>query len=202
MQLYFWPTSPYVRKVLVLARETGLDDRIEILATSPFETGHDLFERNPLGKIPALVTDDGKVLYDSPVICEYLDRLHGGRAMVPADGEARWRALTQQATADGILDAALLRRAEEGRREERRSKGWIAHQNSAIHRALAHLEARVEEMRDPLTIGHITIGCALGYLDFRLPGEDWRHIAPDLSDWYAGFAERPSMQATWPNDPG
>ena len=201
MQLYYWPTSPYVRKVMVLAMETGLDDKLELKHVAPLESGHDLEDFNPLKKIPALVLGDGAVLFDSPVICEYLDTLHDRKPLFPAEGAPRWQALRQQATADGILDAALLRRAEEGRREERRSKGWIAHQTSAIHRALTHLEERVDELQDDLTIGHITIACALGYLDFRLPTEDWRHYAPDLSDWYAGFAERASMQATIPADP-
>ncbi len=201
MQLYYWPTSPYVRKVMLVAQETGIDSQLELVHASPSGSGHDLHDRNPLGKIPALITDDGMVLFDSPVICEYLDSLHDGEKMFPASGPRRWQALRQQAEADGILDAALLRRGEEARRENLRSKGWIAHQTGAIHRSMADLEARVDELQAPLTIGHITIACALGYLDFRFPSEDWRHIAPDLSDWYAGFSQRPSMQATIPIDP-
>ena len=201
MQLYYWPTSPYVRKVMVSALEAGVDGHFEVLHTSPFKTGHDLQDRNPLGKIPALLLDDGTALFDSPVICEYLDSLHDGRKLLPAVGPERWQALRQQAEADGILDAALARRAEESRHEERRSKSWISHQIAAIHRALSDLDKRVDELPGDITIGHITIGCALGYLDFRFSDDDWRHLAPDLSDWYAGFAERPSMQATIPADP-
>ncbi|MBT6096100.1 MAG: glutathione S-transferase [Rhodospirillaceae bacterium] len=201
MQLYFWPTSPYVRKVMLVALETGIDEQMELLHASPSSSGHDLQDRNPLGKIPALITEDGMALFDSPVICEYLDGLHGGDKMFPESGSARWTALRQQAQADGILDAALLRRGEEARRDDLRSKGWIAHQTAAIHRGLADLETRVDELQEPITIGHITIACALGYLDFRFPSEDWRHIAPNLSDWYAGFAQRASMQATIPADP-
>ncbi len=200
MKLYNVPTSPYGRKVMVTALETGLDKRLEILRTRPSESGHDLRDQNPLGKIPTLITDDGMVLFDSPVICEYLDGLHDGHKLVPAAGPERWRALRQQAEADGILDAALACRAETARREELRSKGWIAHQTGAMHRALAHLDADVDALSGPPTIGHVTIGCMLGYLDFRFADEDWRHLAPNLSDWFAGFAQRPSMLATIPAD--
>lgn len=201
MQLYYWPTSPYVRKVMIVAMETGQAGDFDIVNASPRETGHDLEDRNPLAKIPALALDDGTALFDSPVICEFLDDRHGGPKLFPQPGPARWRALRQQAEADGILDASLLRRAEQARREEKQSKGWIAHQSAAVHRALAHLDAEVEALAGALTIGQISIACALGYLDFRFPDEDWRALAPDLSDWYAGFAERPSMQATIPADP-
>jgi glutathione S-transferase len=202
MQLYFVSTSPYARKVKVLAMETGLEDRIDYVFARPSEPGHDLKERNPLGKIPTLIADDGMVIFDSPVICEYLDGLHGGAKLFPPAGPARWMALRQQATADGILDAALLRRGEEARREERQSKGWIAHQAGAMHRSLQSLNAEVDSLGAVLSIGQISIGCALGYLDFRFPDDDWRHLAPDLSDWYAGFSQRPSMTATVPLDPG
>ena len=201
MQLYYWPTSPYVRKVMVLALEAGVDSRFEVLHTSPRKSGHDLQDRNPLGKIPALRLDDGTVLFDSPVICEYLDSLHDGHKLFPDVGPARWLALRQQAQADGILDAVVARRVEESRTEDRRSKSWISHQVAAIHRALSDLETRIDELSGDITIGHITVGCALGYMDLRLSDDDWRHLAPDLSDWYAGFAERPSMQATIPVDP-
>jgi len=200
MQLYFVPTSPYARKVKVLILETGLEGRIEYVFARPSDTDHDLKARNPLGKIPALIADDGMVIYDSPVICEYLDDQHDGAKLFPPSGPARWLALRQQATADGILDAALLRRSEELRREERQSKGWIAHQAAAMHRALQALNTEVDSLGAVLTIGQISIGCALGYLDFRFPDDDWRHLAPDLSDWYAGFSQRPSMSATVPSD--
>jgi glutathione S-transferase len=200
MQLYNVPTSPYGRKVMVAAHETGTLAQLDIRRTRPSETDHDLRERNPLGKIPTLITDDGMVLFDSPVICEYLDSLHDGHKLFPAAGPARWQALRQQAEADGVLDAAILRRTESNRREELRSKAWIGHQTAAMHRALAHLEAYVDTLTGAPTIGHVTIGCMLGYLDFRFPEEDWRGLAPNLSDWYAGFSQRPSMQATVPSD--
>lgn len=201
MKLYYWPTSPYGRKVMVVAKETGLESRLELIHTLPRESGHDLRDHNPLGKIPALIIDDGQVLFDSPVICEYLDSMHGGRPLIPSGGPHRWRALRQQAEADGILDAAVLRRMENLRREENRSKGAIAHQTGAIHRAVTDLNQKVGELTGEITIGQVSIACALGYLDFRSPEDDWRHLAPDLSDWFAGFSERPSMQATVPADP-
>jgi glutathione S-transferase len=200
MLLYNAPTSPYGRKVMVTALETGVISKIEVLRTRPSDTDTDLRERNPLGKIPALITDDGTALFDSPVICEYLDSLHDGHKLFPAAGPARWLALRQQAEADGILDAAIARRSENNRREELRSKAWIGHQTAAMHRALAHLEADVDALSGAPTIGQITIGCMLGYLDFRFPDEDWHGLAPNLSDWFAGFSQRPSMQATVPSD--
>ena len=125
MKLRYSPTSPYVRKVTVLAMETGLDQRIERLptASSPDNPNPELGKENPLFKVPCLLTDDGLVLYDSPVICEYLDAQHGGRKWFPA-GNARWVALRQMALADGILDAALLRRYELLRPQAERSAGW------------------------------------------------------------------------------
>jgi len=203
MKLRYSPTSPYVRKVVVLALETGLDAKIEriVTASAPDKPHAELGKENPLNKVPCLLTDDGLVLYDSPVICEYLDSLHGGRKWYPS-GNARWHALRQMALADGILDAALLRRYEILRPESERSGGWDKAQKLKVDQALASLEAECKGFpdggSDQLTIGHVSIGCALGYLDFRFAAEEWRKGRPNLAKWYEGLAKRPSIAQTVP----
>ncbi len=202
MKLRFSPTSPYTRKVVVAAIELGLDERIERVPTNPWDPESDLGSANPLGKVPALELDDGMVLYDSPVICEFLDSLHDGHKIIPAPGSARWAALRLQALADGILDAAVLRLVENARRpEELRWPAWDRRQRAAIGRALDVLERERGGMDGDPTIAEIAIGCALGYLDFRFPDEDWRADRPKMFVWYQDWSRRPSMQATVPKDP-
>lgn len=198
MKLYYTPTSPFARKVRILAIEVGLDRRIELIKASPWSDDHPLQRRNPLGKVPALVTDEGEVLYDSPVICEYLDSLTPGPKLFPEEGWARWRVLRQQALADGILDAAVLRRMEGQRPEGQRSSDWDGIQKGAVVRGLDALEQEASAWGDALTIGQVTAACALGYLDFRFHHEDWRDNRPRLRQWYAGICERISMKATAP----
>jgi len=196
MKLRYSPTSPYVRKVLATAIELGLETRIERISTD------DLVTDNPLSKVPALTMDDGEVLYDSPVICEYLDSLHQGARLFPPAGTARWRALRQQALCDGVLDAAILRMLESKRRPEAlRWPDEIAKQGGKVARALDRLEAEAADLEGPLTIGQIAVGCTLGYLDFRFGDEDWRPTHPKLAAWHAEFAKRPSMLETVPKDP-
>jgi glutathione S-transferase len=200
MRLHHNIASPYVRKVMAVAIETGLDSRLEPVSRmmTPVKPDAHLVEDNPLGKIPCLVTDDGAVLYDSPVICEYLDSLHDGPKMFPA-GPARWTALRLQAQGDGILDAALLARYETFLRpEERRWPEWIEAQKLKFRRALDALEGEAEAFGDTVDIGTITTGCALGYLDFRYADEGWRATRPKLAAWFEQFAERPSMARTAP----
>lgn len=203
MRLYFAPTSPYARKVVVTAIETGLDDRIEKIVTAPGPDEATLAQANPLGKVPTLVLDDGSTLYDSPVICEYLDSLHSGPPVFPGRGKARWAALRRQALADGILDAAVLRRVEEMRPAEQRSADAVARQWRKVGRGLDVLEteAKAGVLAKPagkLTIGDITAACALGYLDLRFPTEDWRPGRPKLAAWFEAMAKRPSIKATQP----
>ncbi len=202
MRLRYSPTSPYVRKVSVSAIELGLADRIERILTDTMDPNSGLSEHNPLGKVPALILESGEVLYDSPVVCEYLDALHDGAKIFPPSGPERWTALRQQALGDGILDAAILRMLETMRRPEAlRWQGWIDKQAGKIANALNRLEAEAEVLEGPLSIGRISIGCALGYLDFRAPDDDWRAGHPNLAAWYQDFARRPSMQETVPKAP-
>jgi glutathione S-transferase len=198
MKLRHNPASPFVRKVMVVAHETGLADKIELLDTtvSPVAANATLAGENPLMKIPALVTDDGETLFDSPVICEYLDSLAGGK-IFPAAGKARWAALRQQALGDGILDALILCRYEiAARPEEKRHAAWTDGQLKKAHQGLAALER--EDLSGVPTIGTITTACTLGYLDFRFPDDGWRARHPKLAEWYKTVEQRPSMQATKP----
>ena len=199
MQLYFNPASPFVRKVRVTAHELGLSDRIELVSVSmtPVSPHDGLRSNNPLGKIPALITEDGTAYYDSPVICEYLDALAGGDRIFPAIGAARWTALRRQALADGILDAAVLTRYENSvRPEELRWPAWVDGQFLKVRTALDALER--EGLEGTFDIGAISVACALGYLDLRFAGEGWRKTRPRLADWAATVRERPSLVATAP----
>ena len=198
MKLYYSATSPYVRKVNVFTIEAGLDDKIENITTNPWETDASLLEDNPLSKVPTLILDDGTVLYDSPVICEYLDSLNTGQKLIPVAGMERWMALRLQALGDGILDAAVMRFLERKRPEVQQSSDWDATQLSAIQRALVYLESNIDDWNKDLTVGQITVGCALGYLDFRFANDSWRDNQPLLAKWYSSFAERTSMQITQP----
>ena len=202
MKLYHSPASPFVRKALVAAHELGLADAIEIVpvAMTPVKGVPALNDENPLGKIPALVLDDGTALYDSPVICEYLDTLHDGHPLFPAPGPDRWTALRRQALADGLLDAAILCRYETFLRpEERQWSDWIEGQQSKFRRALDALEGEAEDFGDTVDIGTVSAGCAADYLDFRSLDDGWRKGRPRLAAWLEGFAARPSMQATRPS---
>lgn len=199
MQLLTSPTSPYCRKVEVLLRESGLSDHVELVAGSgtPLAPNSTTTAANPIGKIPVLIRDDGPALYDSRVICRYLDSLAGG-AFYPE--KRLWEVLTLEATADGILDAALLMAYEwRLRPEEVRFAPWVEGQWDKIARALDVIEARwMSHLEGRLDMGHIAVGAALGYLDFRHDARGWRTARPQLADWFARFSERDSMQATVP----
>nr|WP_100548384.1 MULTISPECIES: glutathione S-transferase [unclassified Pseudomonas] len=200
MQLIYAAASPFARKVRVLAAETGLLDRIELLDTAVLPTT--LNERvnalNPLGKIPVLLTDADEVLYDSRVICEYLDTLHAGAKLLPS-GAARWQVLCLMALADGLMDAALLARYERAARPaELQWSAWLDGQLGKVQRSLAELERQVERLQGPLDLGQIGVACALGYLDFRFADLDWRAAHPGLAAFQQTFAQRASMQASAP----
>ena len=201
MKLHYSPTSPYVRKVMACAIETGLLDRIERSQTSasPIEANATLNSDNPLGKVPCLVTDDGMSLFDSPVVCEYLDTQHSGRKLFPAQGPERWTALRRQALGDGILDAALLARYETAMRPQNLLwNEWNQGQKAKITRGLDALEREAARFGDTVDVGTITIGCALGYLDFRFAADQWRSGRNALAGWFERFAQRPSMRDTQP----
>lgn len=200
MKLFHAPTSPFVRKVMVVLHETGQIDAVTLVPASgsPVDPGTMPVAHNPLGKIPALVLDDGSTLFDSRVICRYLDDRAGG-GLYPR-GPALWPALTRESLADGISEAAVLMRYETHLRpEDRRHGPWVEGQWAKIARALDALEAgQMGDLDGPLDIGRVALGCALGYLDLRHGARDWRAGRPGLAAWEAAFARRPSMQATAP----
>ena len=201
LRLHYSPNSPFVRKVLVAAIETGVDRRIELVADDPRLPDSPIAAVNPLRRIPALELGDGESLFESVLICEYLDSLHDGPKLFPAEGDSRWRALRLHALADGILTYAVQRINELRRPEGERSPAQMARWQRDIAGTLDVLEARVAELGGPITIGHVTAGCALGYLDFRFGQEDWRPGRPALSRWYEAWSKRPSMTRTVPPGP-
>jgi glutathione S-transferase len=187
MKLAYSAASPYVRKVNACAIARGIDAKIErwkVATTDPA-----LLDFNPLSKVPTLVTDDGAMLYDSPVICEYLDSIGSAPKLFPPAGPARWKALCQEALGDGILDATQPRRREIALPQDNGRKG---------KRALDALEKEAGSLGMLTTIGEITIGCALGYLDFRYANEPWRPGHPKLEAWYAKVAKLPPLAETMP----
>lgn len=199
MKLLFSPTSPYVRKCLVVAHELGLNGRLQLLPSNahPINRDREIIASNPLGKVPTFFTDDGQVLYDSRVICEYLDTQAGG-SLFPRTGPARWEALTLQSLGDGMLDAALLARYEDVARPEAiRWPEWRAGQLDKIETSVQHLQAHPALLAGRVDIGAITVGCALWYADLRFADFGWRERCPALASWYAGFSQRPSMAASW-----
>ena len=195
MRLHATTTSPFVRKVLVVAHETGLISRIELMPTNP-HADECLRLDNPLCKIPTLILDGGDVLFDSPVICEYLDSLHSQAKLFPPAGPARWHALQMQALGDGILDATLSRRMEIMRAKNEQSPEWIERWKLAASTSMDWLDARMHQLDGAVTIGHVAIGCALGYFGVRFPDDPWQAGRFNLARWYEQFAQRPSMRAS------
>ncbi len=195
MKLFCSLTSPYARKVRVVAREKGLSGRIVESLCVPQESA-ELRRDNPLGKVPALVLDDGFALYDSPVICAYLDSLAPQPRLIPADGRERWQVLRAEALADGVLDAAVACMMEARRPDGERSPGAVEHWRGQITRALAEMDEQLPELPDGLNLGQIAFGCALGYLDLRHADLRWRDRHPGLSLWFERIAARPSMVET------
>jgi glutathione S-transferase len=201
MKLHWSPRSPFVRKVMIVAHELGLADRIECVRTvvATARPHAPLMEENPLSKIPTLVLDDGTVLYDSRVICEYLDSLHRGRKLIPENVAERMPALRRQALGDGFLDFLLLMRNERERAHP--SDAHLAAFAAKKQAALRALEREAGELAaSAFGVGHIAIGCALSYLDFRFSNEDWRTDHPGIARWHENFRARPSVRATEPVD--
>ncbi len=201
MKLYFAPLSPFVRKVRVAALELGIADRIELVTVSstPVAMNADLAKVNPLGKLPALVADDGDLLFDSAVIVEYLDALAGGDKLIPASGHARWAVKRLEALADGMADAAILMRYEQALRPaDKQWPEWIAGQKQKVMQSLDALEGQSWLFDDAFDAGKIAVACALAYIDLRFGDLGWRTGRETLARWYEKAAARPSMAATKP----
>lgn len=196
MLLRALPHSPYVRKVRVVAHELGLAGRLEYAEAHVFDPATPLLGENPLGKVPALVRDDGSVLYDSTVICQYLDTLHKGARLFPAEGEALWLALRRNALGDGFGQAATWNIRERYRPQGERSPSYMAYYERALDRSFKALESEAASFGKQFGIGEISIACALSYVDLRYPDRAWRQFAPKLGEWYDTVCKRPSMAAT------
>ena len=199
MKLFYSKTSPYARKVLVTAMEKGLCGQLDLVVCDPHGLDEELLAVNPLHRVPTLVREDGPALYDSPVICEWLDAQAETPQLIPPAGPERWAVLKGQALADGIMDDAVANVMESRRPEGRQSLEQTAVRTEALLRSARTLEADLSEWPDSLNLAHIAAGCALAYLDFRLPGLGWRDGNPALSAWFEGFARLPAMKATLPD---
>ena len=201
MQLFYSPNSPYARKARIIIHELNLTSRVEEVSVS-LPADAKLRAVNPLGKIPALVLDDGSVIYDSPVICEYLDDLAQGKFFPRAgffrEAQGRWRALTLQALGDGLADAVVRRNQEMRLPEDRRSAEVIQRQTVAVEAAFAVADRAAPKFPAEPTIGEIAVACAIGYLDLRAPNDGWRDRHRNLARWLDIFSQRPSAQATKP----
>jgi glutathione S-transferase len=197
MKLFYSPTSPFVRKVVACAITRGLDSRIERIRTDAHASPPALLAANPLSKVPALLTEDGFALFDSPLICEYLDTIGDEPPLFPDHGASRWMALRHQALADGMMDAAVAARGEIMRPQEPARQANIERQKAAVARALALLEDHPPSDGLP-DIGGISVACALGYLDFRYAEDAWRDHYPRLAHWFEGFAILPGIAETAP----
>ena len=199
MQLIGSPTSPFVRKCVITISELGLQEQVELVnaATTPLNTAPEVMAANPLGKIPALVRQDGPAIYDSRVITRFLND-HGGGSLYP---EAQlWELLTLEATADAIMEAAVLMTYERRVRDEsEQSESWIEAQWGKVSRALDAVEARwMSHLQGPVNITHIGMGCALGYIDFRHDARGWREGREALAGWFVAFSEREDFKASMP----
>lgn len=202
MKLHWSPRSPYVRKVMIVAHELGVAQRLETVRTVVGgTTPHlELMRDNPLGKIPTLVLQDGTIIYDSPVICEYLDTLHDGPKLFP-DWPERLSALRRLALGDGMLDIALAWLGERFRPVEKQSEPHMALWRAKLLACIDALEQDADALAaGRFTIGHIAIGIALSYLDFRFGDLAWRDGHPRLAAWHATFDARPSVRANPPID--
>jgi glutathione S-transferase len=203
MTLHWSPRSPYVRKVMIAVHEMGLTDRIRTVRTIVGGTAPhlDLMRINPLGKIPTLELEDGTAVYDSPVIIEYLDTLHSGPKLYPSAWPERLTALRRHALGQGMLDAALPLLGEGFRPSERQSEPHKALWRAKLRAAVEALEHEANALgRDGFTVGHLAIGVALAYLDFRFADLAWREGHPNLAGWHAAFNARPSVLANPPVD--
>jgi len=201
VKLYYSATSPYARKARVVMREKRLNDQIEEILVNPWgeeDIVSELRSVNPLGKVPALTGPQGEPYFDSRVICAYLDEEGRGAPLIPPSGEDRFRVLRAEALADGIVDSAACIVIENRRPPEKRFQPMLDRWENAISRGVSTMSEALPYLPRELTLAHIAFAVALGYLDFRVPDLDWRSNHAGLAQWYAGFAERPSLKETAP----
>ena len=198
MKLFHSPASPFVRKVMACAIARDIDDRIEKVSCNAQSSPPELLAANPLGKIPTLIGADGIAYMDSPLICEYLDGIGAAPPLYPAERDARMAALRLHALGHGMLEAAVAIRGERRRPEEAARMAAIERMRGAVLRTLDQLEREADSLMGPLTIGTITVGCALGYLDFRFAEERWREGRTKLAVWYESASKHRAFVETAP----
>lgn len=198
MKLCYSALSPFVRKVRVTAIEHNLLDKIEIVDSDHSDMFKGINPGNPLGKVPSLTLENGDVLFDSFVICEYFDSIGSGPSLFPAAGRERWQVLTLHAMANGMTDAAYQRRVDSILPKGEGSPSWNGRLTLSMESCLGEMEKQAESYGDAVNIGTIAVGCALGYHDFRFGEEQWRNGRPKLTKWYEQFSARPSMAQTAP----
>jgi len=202
MKLFYAPQSPFARKVRAAAIELGLEERIQ-LEYAEVVPGRPNTEyarsRNPLRRVPALLTDSGETIFDSTVICEYLDALAGGGMLIPQDARHRWRVLTNHALAQGMCESVILIRYETWLRPEAaRWPAWVDDHWDKINSGLDWFEHNESELNEPINLAHLALGCLLGYVDFRRPHNGWRERFSNINAWFARLEQRPSFARTKP----
>jgi glutathione S-transferase len=198
MQLYYSHTSPYARKCRLALREKGLEQQVEEILCDPFQELPALRRANPLHRVPTLVLDNGSALFDSPVICQYLDSLAPRPRLIPAGDPERWAVLRWEALADGMVDAAYDSVMERRRPAVERSAHWLASWEAEIGNALTAAEQWVGTLPPALSLAQLALAAALGYLDLRLGQLNWRDGCPQVAAWYDDFSRRPAFRATSP----
>jgi glutathione S-transferase len=203
MKLHWAVASPFVRKVMVVAHETGTAGRLQLIETSVSmsEANPTVQRANPLSKIPTLLLEDGTSLYDSRTICEYLDSLHERTKLFP-QAPLRWDALRRHSLGDGLMDTLILWRQERLKPQERQTPAWLETYACKVEVTLRQLDEEADALgKRAFDIGHVALGCALGYIDFRFADLAWRFSAPRLAAWHATFEARASAIATHPSRP-
>lgn len=199
MKLHWSSRSPFVRKVMICAHETGIAAKLDCVYSivSLSRPNADVMRDNPLGKIPTLILDDGTILYDSIVICEYFASLKPGSTLFPREGEARWTALRRHALGNGLLDTLLLWRSEIAKPAQQQTPEWLSTFALKTRNALAAFESEADALASSgFDIGHIGIGTALAYLDFRFGDLGWRSGHPRTDAWMQQFLARDSVVKT------
>ena len=199
MKLHWSPRSPYVRKVMIAAHELGLADAITLVRSVAMMTkpNPDIMADNPLSKIPTMVLENGRVLFDSLTICEYLDHRAGGQRLFPPAGEVRWQALSDHALGNGMLDLLILWRNEREKPIERQTPALLESFALRVGAGLDRLEQAAERLgATPFAIGQIAVGCCLSYIDFRFSDLGWRQSRPALAAWHETFSARVSARST------
>lgn len=201
MKLHYSIASPFVRKVMVTAVECGVDQKLTLLPTNPHQSTPELIAANPFSKIPALELDNGEVIYESLLICEYFDEMAGGGIVFPKSRAQRLPMLRRHALGNGLMETSVLRRVESLRGKDADRDKNIARQEAITQRALALLENMAPALDNTLDLGNLSFVVALDYLDFRFPGDAWRQGRPALAAWHERYSQRPSLRSTVPTEP-